>query len=84
MQRAYYYSLTRAPDKFYSLSCASDMLLFIVLYASHQHTKCFFFLLEVFFSAEGPQGKNTFGKMIQRIVEATFSLGLDPQDEDSV
>jgi hypothetical protein len=26
--------------------------------------------------------KNTFGKMIQRIAEATFSLNLAPQDED--
>jgi hypothetical protein len=41
-------------------------------------------LLGVFFSAEGPQGKNTFDKMIQRIAEATFSLDLAPQDEDSV
>jgi hypothetical protein len=41
-------------------------------------------LLGVFFFTEGPQGKNTFGKMIQRIAEATFSLGLAPQDEDSV
>jgi hypothetical protein len=41
-------------------------------------------LLGVFFSAEDPEGKNTFGKMIQRIAEASFSLGLDPQDEDSV
>jgi hypothetical protein len=40
-------------------------------------------LLGVFFSAEGPQGKNTFGKKIQRLVKATFSLGLAPQDEDS-
>jgi hypothetical protein len=41
-------------------------------------------LLGVFFSIEGPQGKNTSGKMIQRITEATFSLDLAPQDEDSV
>jgi hypothetical protein len=40
--------------------------------------------LGVFFSAEGPQGKNTFGKMIQTIAEASFSLSLAPQDEDSV
>jgi hypothetical protein len=33
-------------------------------------------LLGVFFSAEGPQGKNTFGKMIHRLAEGTFSLGL--------
>jgi hypothetical protein len=37
----------------------------------------------VFFSAEGPQGKNTFGKIIQRLVKVTFSLGLAPQDENS-
>jgi hypothetical protein len=30
-----------------------------------------------------PSRKNTFGKMIQRIAEATFSLNLAPQDEDS-
>jgi hypothetical protein len=40
--------------------------------------------LGVFFSAEGPQCKNTFGKMIQRLAEATFNLGLAPQDEDSM
>jgi hypothetical protein len=40
-------------------------------------------MLGVFFSAEGPQGKNTFGKIIQRLVKATFSLGLASQDEDS-
>jgi hypothetical protein len=28
--------------------------------------------------------KNIFGKMIQRIAEASFSLGLAPQEEDSV
>jgi hypothetical protein len=38
----------------------------------------------VFFSAEGPQGKNSFSKMMQRIAEATFSLDLAPQDEDFV
>jgi hypothetical protein len=32
-------------------------------------------LLEVFFSAEGPQGKNTFGKMIQKLAEVIFILG---------
>jgi hypothetical protein len=41
-------------------------------------------VLGVFFSAEGPQGKNTFDKIIQRLIKATFSLGLAPQDEDSV
>jgi hypothetical protein len=40
--------------------------------------------LGVFFSAEGPQEKNTFGQMIQRIAEATFNLGLAPQDENYV
>jgi hypothetical protein len=40
-------------------------------------------LLGVFFSVEGPQGKNTFGKIIQRLAEAIFSLGLVLQDEDS-
>jgi hypothetical protein len=40
-------------------------------------------LLGVLFSAEGPQGRNTFGKIIQRLVKATFSLDLAPQDEDS-
>jgi hypothetical protein len=40
-------------------------------------------LLGVFFSAEGPQGKNTFGKIIQRLAEAIFSLGLAPKDEDT-
>jgi hypothetical protein len=40
--------------------------------------------LGVFFSAEGPQGKNSFSKMMQRIAEATFSLDLAPQDEDFV
>jgi hypothetical protein len=40
-------------------------------------------LLGVFFSAEGPQGKNTFNKITRRLVEAIFSLGLAPQDEGS-
>jgi hypothetical protein len=38
-------------------------------------------LLGVFFSAEGPQGKNTFDKMIQKLAEVTFSLGSILQDE---
>jgi hypothetical protein len=38
-------------------------------------------LLGVFFSAEGPQGKNSFGKMIQKLAEVTFSLGSAPRDE---
>jgi hypothetical protein len=41
-------------------------------------------MLGVFFSTEGPQGKNTFNKIIQRLVKVTFSLGLAPQEEDSV
>jgi hypothetical protein len=40
-------------------------------------------LFVVFFSAEGTKGKNNFGKIIQRLVKATFSFGLAPQDEDS-
>jgi hypothetical protein len=40
-----------------------------------------FKLLGVFFSAEGPQGKNSFSKMIQKLIEATFILGSAPQDE---
>jgi hypothetical protein len=39
-------------------------------------------LLGVFFSDEGPQGKNTFDKIIRRLAEAIFSLVLAPQDED--
>jgi hypothetical protein len=38
-------------------------------------------LLRVFFSAEGPQGKNTFGKMIQKLAEVNFSLDSAPGDE---
>jgi hypothetical protein len=38
-------------------------------------------LLGVFFSAEGPQGKNTFDKMIQKLAEVTFSLGSTLRDE---
>jgi hypothetical protein len=38
-------------------------------------------LLGVFFSVEGPQGKNTFDKMIQKLVEVIFSLGSTPRDE---
>jgi hypothetical protein len=41
-------------------------------------------VLGVFFFAEGLQVKNTFGKIIQTLVNATFSLGLAPKDEDSV
>jgi hypothetical protein len=38
-------------------------------------------VLGVFFSIEGAQGKNTFGKMIQKLAEVTFSLGSAPRDE---
>jgi hypothetical protein len=38
-------------------------------------------LLGVFFSTEGPQGKNTFDKMIQKLVEVTFSLNSTARDE---
>jgi hypothetical protein len=38
-------------------------------------------LLGVFFSAEGPQGKNTFDKMIQKLAEVAFSLSSAPRDE---
>jgi hypothetical protein len=37
-------------------------------------------LLGVFF-AEGPQGKNTFGKMIRKLVKVTFHLGSILRDE---
>jgi hypothetical protein len=35
----------------------------------------------VFFPAEGPQDKNTFGKMIQKLAEVTFILGSAPRNE---
>jgi hypothetical protein len=38
-------------------------------------------LLGVFFSAEGPQGKNTFDRMIQKLAKVIFSLGSTPRDE---
>jgi hypothetical protein len=38
-------------------------------------------LLGVFFFAEGPQGENTFGKMIQKLAEVTFNLVSTPRDE---
>jgi hypothetical protein len=38
-------------------------------------------LLGVFFSTEGPLGKNTFGKMIQKLAEVTFSLSSAPRDK---
>jgi hypothetical protein len=40
--------------------------------------------LGVFFSTEGPQDKNTFGKIIQRLAEAIINLGFASQDEDCV
>jgi hypothetical protein len=39
-------------------------------------------LLGVFFSTEGPQDKNTFDKIIQRLAEAIINLGFASQDED--
>jgi hypothetical protein len=38
-------------------------------------------LLGVFFFVEGPQGKNTFDKMIQKLAEVIFSLSSTPRDE---
>ena len=38
-------------------------------------------LLGVFFFAEGPQGKNTFDKMIQKLAEVIFNLGSTPRNE---
>jgi hypothetical protein len=40
-----------------------------------------FLLLGVFFSVEGPQGKNTFGKVIQKLAKVTLSLDSTPRDE---
>jgi hypothetical protein len=40
------------------------------------------YLLGVFFSTEGPQDKNTFGKIIQRPVEAIINLDSASQDKD--
>jgi hypothetical protein len=40
--------------------------------------------LGVFFSTEGPQDKNTFGKIIQRPAEAITNLSFASQDEDLV
>jgi hypothetical protein len=36
--------------------------------------------LGVFFSAEGHQGKNTFGKMVRRFAEAAFSYGMNTKE----
>jgi hypothetical protein len=41
-------------------------------------------LLGVFFSTEGPQDKNTFGKIIQRLAEATINFGFGSEDKDLV
>jgi hypothetical protein len=38
-------------------------------------------VLGVFFSTEGPQSKNTFGKIIQKLAEVTFSLDSALGDE---
>jgi hypothetical protein len=38
--------------------------------------------LGVFFTSEGPQDKNTFGKIIQMPVEAIINLDSASQDED--
>jgi hypothetical protein len=38
-------------------------------------------LLGVFSSIEGPQDKNTFGNIIQKLTEAIINLGLVSQDE---
>jgi hypothetical protein len=37
-------------------------------------------LLEVFFSAEGHQGKNTFGKTVRRFVEVASSSGMNTKE----
>jgi 5-methylthioribose kinase len=37
--------------------------------------------LGFFFSAEGPQDKNTFDKMIQKLAEVIFSLSSTCRDE---
>jgi hypothetical protein len=38
----------------------------------------------VYFSTEGPQDKNTFSKIMQRLAEAIINIGFDFQDEDLV
>jgi hypothetical protein len=37
-------------------------------------------LLGVFLSAEGHQGKNTFGKTVRWFAEAAFSSGMDTKE----
>jgi hypothetical protein len=41
-------------------------------------------LLGVFFSTEGSQDKNTFSKIIQRLVKTNINLGFASQDKDFV
>jgi hypothetical protein len=41
-------------------------------------------VLGVFFSTEGSQDKNTFGKIIQRLAKAIINLGFASQDEELV
>jgi hypothetical protein len=40
--------------------------------------------LGVFSSTEGPQDKNTFGKIIQKLAKAIINLGTVSQDEGLV
>jgi hypothetical protein len=40
------------------------------------------YLLGVFFFIKGPQEENTFGKVVQKPVEAIINLGSASQDED--
>jgi hypothetical protein len=40
--------------------------------------------LEVFSSTEGPQDKNTFDKIIQKLAKAIINLGSVSQDEGLV
>jgi hypothetical protein len=41
-------------------------------------------LFGAFFSTEGPQDKNTFNKIIQKLTEANINLGSVSQDEGLV
>jgi hypothetical protein len=41
-------------------------------------------MLGVFFSTDGPQDKNTFGKIIQRLAEAIINLDFASRDEDPI
>jgi hypothetical protein len=40
--------------------------------------------LGVFFSTEGPQDKNTFDKIMQRLAEAIINIDFASQDENLV